>query len=152
MNFTEQAIKEFLVRAKRSTYAGDGALSASSRPNSKDLHYCEGDLLYIDIYLGSMDFIGEEAVFKNQVPVWGMNYYGKMLISDIPEGFSQCLKSALKALQLEYPFRGPAVFEHEGYTYKCSWQGSLSDFSGNEEIYLNGTCIYKLSFHGGYIK
>lgn len=151
MNCTELTLKEFLVRAKRNTYAGDGALSAPSRPNSKDLHYCEGDLLYIDTYLGSKDFIGEEAVFENQVPVWGMNYYGKMLVPNIPDGFSHCLKSALKAIPLEYPFRGPVAFEYEGFTYKCSWQGSLSDFIGNEEIYLNGTCIYKLSFHGGYI-
>lgn len=152
MNCTKLALKEFLVRAKRNTYAGNGVLSAPSRPNSKDLHYEEGDLLYIDSYFGSMDFIGEEMVCENNVPVWGMNYYGKMLIPDIPEGFSRCLKSALKAIPVEYPFRGPAVFEHEEFTYKCFWQGSLSDFIGNEEIYLDETCIYKLSFRGGYIK
>ena len=45
MNLNEDALKQFLVRAKRSTYAGDGTLSVPSRPNSKDLHYKEGDLL-----------------------------------------------------------------------------------------------------------
>ncbi|WP_198543849.1 DUF5680 domain-containing protein [Petroclostridium xylanilyticum] len=74
MNCTELALKGFLVRAKRNTYARDGVLSASSRPNSKDLHYGEGDLLYIDSYFGSADFIGEEVVFENQKPIWGMNY------------------------------------------------------------------------------
>lgn len=152
MNCTELALKEFLVKAKKNTYAGDGSLSVSSRLSSKDLHYAEGDLHYIDTYLGSADFIGEEAVFENQVPVWGMNYYGKMLVPDIPEGFSHCLKSALKVVPLEYPFRGPAVFEHKEFTYKCFWQGNLSNFTGNEEIYFNVTGIYKLSFHGGMIR
>ncbi len=32
----------FLVRAKIDTYAGDGSLSLSSRPGSKDLQYREG--------------------------------------------------------------------------------------------------------------
>lgn len=90
-------MKKFLVRAKVNTYAGDGDLSASSRPNSKDLHYIEGDISYIDSYFESTDFIGEEVVFENEKPIWGMNYHGKMLVTDIPEGFSYCLKSALKA-------------------------------------------------------
>lgn len=152
VNCTELALKEFLVKAKKNTYAGDGVLSTSSRPNSKDLKYTEGNFLYIDSYFGSTDFIGEEVVFEKTVPAWGMNYYGKMLVPSTPEGFSTCLKSALRAIPLEYPFRGPNVFEYEGFTYKCSWQGSLSDFIGNEMICHNGTCIYKLSFQGVYIK
>lgn len=84
----EDGLRQFLVSAKVNTYAGDGTLSAPSRPNSKDLHYKEGDLLYIDSYFGSADFIGEEVVFENERPIWGMNYYGKMLAPDIPEGFS----------------------------------------------------------------
>ena len=152
MSFSEDVLKCFLVRAKVNTYAGNGALSAPSRPNSKDLHYKEGDLLYIDSYLGSADFIGEEVVYENEKPIWAMNYYGKMLVPDVPEGFSHCLKGALKAIPVEYPFRGPETFEHGRFTYRCSWQGGLSDFMGNEEIYLDDACIYKLGFHGGYIE
>ena len=148
----EDALKKFLVRAKMNTYAGDGVLSASSRPNSKDLHYKEGNILYIDSYFGSADFIGEEAVFENEKPIWGMNYYGRMLVPQIPEGFSHCLKSALRAIPQEFPFRGPVIFEHGRFTYRCSWQGSLSNFIGSEEIYLDDNCVYKLNFHGGYIK
>lgn len=148
----EDGLRQFLVRAKVNTYAGDGTLSASSRPNSKDLKYKDGDLLYIDSYFGGADFIGEEVVFENEKPIWGMNYYGKVLCDDIPEGFSHFLKSALKAIPLEYPFRGPENFMDQRFTYKCSWQGSLSDFMGYEEIYRDDTIIYKLSFHGGYIK
>ncbi|WP_243154690.1 DUF5680 domain-containing protein [Clostridium thermarum] len=152
MNCTELALKEFLVRAKRNTYAGDGVLSVSSRPNSKDLHYSEGDLIYIDSYFGSADFIGEEVVFENQKLIWGMNYYGKMLVDEVAPGFSKCLKSALKAVPVEKPFRGPALFEQGRFVYKCSWQGDISEFNGHEAIYFDGIEIYRLSFHGGYIK
>jgi len=152
MDCLERVLKQFLVRAKINTYAGDGTFSTPSRPNSKDLHYGEEDLLYIDTYLGSTDFIGEEAVFENEIPIWGMNYYGKMLVDIIPEDFSKCLKSALKAIPVESPYRGPAVFEQDKFVYKCSWQGDLSNFLGNEEIYIDETCIYRLGFHGGYLK
>lgn len=151
MNCTELYLKGFLVRAKRNTYAGDGALSTSSRPNSKDLHYREGDLLYIDSYFGSYDFIGEEVVFENQKPIWGMNYYGKMLVDEIPSGFITCLKSALKQVTAENPFRGPNLFEKDKFIYKCFWNGDISWFSGNEVIYFNGVEIYRLSFQGGFI-
>ena len=39
---------EFLVRAKKATFAGNGTKMESSRPNSKDLQYVEGELKYID--------------------------------------------------------------------------------------------------------
>jgi len=100
----------------------------------------------------SADFIGEEVVFENQKPIWGMNYYGKMLVDEVLPGFSKCLKSSLKAVPVENPFRGPALFEQDGFVYKCSWQGDISEFNGNEAIYFDGIEIYRLSFHGGYIK
>ncbi len=57
---------QFLIQAKKNTYAGDGALSVPSRPGSKDLVFQQGDYSYLDTYLGSIDFIGEEAVWHRQ--------------------------------------------------------------------------------------
>nr|WP_276204907.1 DUF5680 domain-containing protein [Thermoanaerobacterium sp. PSU-2] len=91
----------------------------------------------MDSYFGSDDFIGEEVVFENQKPIWGMNYYGKMLVDEISSGFSKCLKSALKAVLVENPFRGPSLFEQDKYVYKCSWHGDIAEFDGNEAIYFN---------------
>ena len=54
---------EFLMRAKRATYAGKGAETVPSRPESHDLEYREGELRYIDTYLGGAQFAGEEAVW-----------------------------------------------------------------------------------------
>jgi hypothetical protein len=152
MKLNEEILKQFLVKAKINTYAGDGNLSAPSRPDSKDLHYKEGDFLYIDSYFGSSDFIGQEVVYEKQKPIWGMNYYGKMLTDEIPSGFIKFLKSALKEVSVENPFRGPELFQQDEFTYKCSVKGGLSEFKGVEIIYLDNIEIYRLFFHGGYIK
>jgi hypothetical protein len=143
---------QFLIRAKKNTYAGDGTLSAASRPASKDLKFEQGDYLYLDTYLGSVDFIGEEAVWHRQEPVWGMNYYGMMLTDEIPEGFSHCLKGALLNAPIEAPYRGPARFQEAAFEYTCQWKGDLEHFEGAEQIFLNGKQIYQLSFHGGSVK
>jgi len=142
----------FIIKAKQNTYAGDGNKSQPSRPNSKDLHYKEGDLLYIDTYVGSSDFMGEEVVFNKGIPIWGMNYYGKMLVDKIPDGFINCLKNALINIPNEAPFRGPKIYRYEKFQYCCNWDGDIENFEGNEKILMNGIEVYKLKFHGGFLK
>ena len=143
---------QFLIEAKKNTYAGDGKLSSSSRPASKDLSFQQGDYLYLDTYLGSMDFIGEEAVWHRQQPIWAMNYYGKMLTDDVPDGFSHCLKGALLKAPVEAPFRGPARFQDGRFDYICQWEGNLDEFEGSEQILVDGKEIYRLVFHGGSLR
>jgi len=143
---------DFLLRAKKSTYASGMAPTASSRPGSHDLVYREEPYLYIDTYLGGFHFIGEEAVWENSINIWGMNYYGTMLVSEIPPGFSQFLKTALLLAPLEAPFRGPAEFIDNGFRYLCSYTGDLYRFEGREEIRYRDEPVYQLVFHGGEIK
>jgi hypothetical protein len=143
---------EFLVEAKKQTYAGGGALTQPSRKNSKDLKYENGDYQYYDTYLGDVDFIGEEVVWHCGQPVWGMNYYGWMLVEKIPDGFSKCLKGALSAVPQAAPFRGPEQFLDGDFKYQCRWEGNVENFLGSEEIFFHGKIIYKLHFHGGRIK
>lgn len=97
---------DFLCRAKKSTYAGKGAETTSSRPNSHDLQYVENDLKYIDTYLGGEKFAGEEALWCDDRPFWSMNYIGRI----IADGFSgDFLKECLLLIPKEYPYRGPLV-------------------------------------------
>ncbi|MFZ5353915.1 MAG: DUF5680 domain-containing protein [Bacillota bacterium] len=144
--------KSFLVKAKISTYAGYGDFSPSSRPESKDLHYRDKDYLYIDTYLGGIEFAGEEAVWMNNHPVWSMNYYGRMLVDQIPEGFSDFLKEALRNVPYDAPFRGPEKFVKDSFVYNCSYNGKIDFFVGKEVIYMDDKPVYELVFHGGSIK
>lgn len=140
---------KFLIKAKQNTYAGSGVFSQASRTASKDLAFRDGEWSYLDSYLGDFHFIGEEAVWYSQQPVWGMNYYGRMLVEKIPPGFGEFLKSALLQVPSEIPFRGPEELIGPDYTYTCSVEGNLECFRGREFITMKGKRIYQLYFHGG---
>ncbi|GFH43174.1 hypothetical protein Hs30E_17250 [Lactococcus hodotermopsidis] len=59
----EKYIK-FPLKAKKNTYATGSGKMTSSRPSSYDYHYQNGDLRYIDTYLGTHLFSGEEAIWE----------------------------------------------------------------------------------------
>ena len=145
---TEEII-EFLLKAKTLTYAAYGERSAPCRPMSQDLHFSEGEYLYIDTYLGAEQFGGEEAVWYQGRPVWCMNYKGRVL----GEGFSgDFLTEVLRKVPKEAPYRGPALYQSGDYTYHCYIDGSFEWFRGHEEIYCRSVKVYELVFHGGKIK
>ena len=144
-------LSAFLMRAKAAAYAGEGAHASSSRIASIDIPYQEGRYSYLDTYLGGLKFIGEEAVWKDEKPIWGMNYYGWMITAAVPPGFSEFLKAALRQIPPDAPYRGPEHYADEVFSYHCKWQGTLERFNGREVIYLNRHKIYELVFHGGEI-
>jgi len=148
----DKNIIDFLVRAKKDTFAGSGARLSPSRPNSKDLQYTEGALKYIDTYLGSTKFAGEEALWKDDIPFWSMNYIGRPLSEDVPvELLWKFLTEALLLVPEEYPYRGPSQYDNGDFSYKCTVDGDFHWLSGREEIYFKGDKVYELVFHGGSI-
>jgi transcriptional regulator with XRE-family HTH domain len=148
-NTHNEDIIDFLCRAKKATYAGKGAEAPASRPNSHDLNYAEGNLKYIDSYLGGEKFAGEEAIWKDDVPCWSMNYIGRI----VAEGFSgDFLKDALLLVPMEYPYRGPMMYHSGEYTYHCIVKGDFKWFHGYEEIFYNSDKVYECMFHGGSVK
>ena len=140
---------EFLIRAKKATYAGKGAEAAPSRPASHDLIYREGELTYIDTYLGGRRFSGEEAVWRSGVPVWAMNYSGRVTGEPFSGDF---LKEALLRVPPEAPYRGPSRFEQGNYVFLCRSEGTPEWFQGNEQILYRGEQVYELRFHGGLVE
>lgn len=140
---------QFLLRAKKATYAGKGPEIQASRPKSHDLDYSEGDLRYIDTYLGGEKFAGEEAMWRNGIPFWAMNYCGRV----IAEGFSgDFLKEALSHVPEDIPYRGPREYKKNDFLYKCTVQGEFEWFYGFEEIFLGKIKVYECMFHGGEIR
>ena len=139
----------FLIRAKRATYAGKGAEAAPSRPCSHDLIYREGGLTYIDSYLGGDRFAGEEALWRDGVPFWSMNYCGRVIGEDFSGDF---LKEALKNVPEDMPYRGPEKYSEGYHDYSCEVSGNSEWFQGREVICLRGAVIYECFFHGGMIK
>ena len=145
----EKKIIEFLIKAKRQTYAGKGGEVDSSRPKSHDLSFEEDELRYIDTYLGGLKFAGEEAMWKDNNPFWAMNYVGRVLSNEFEGDF---LKEALRNVADDMPFRGPSEFRNNNFEYRCKVNGNIEWFDGSEAIYKNGIKIYECIFHGGLIE
>ena len=143
---------KFLVNAKRNTYAAQKGKVPSSRKYSKDLAFEENDYYYLDSYFGEKDFSGEEIVYFKELPIWSMNYYGKMIKENIPEGFIKTLREALQKVSEDKPFRGPEEYIRGKYKYRCSNEGNIDFFHGTESIFYENEELYRLYFHGGCIK
>ena len=155
-------LKDFIVEAKKQTYANALAEKAqSSRPGSCDYHFVarvgDGVMTYHDTYFGALRFIGEEAIYMDrETPVWGMNYYGETLNASLNEDLiDKILRPALMRVgedEKVLPLRGPGRFEYEEYVYSFRTRGDLSSFEGTEEIYRGDELIFRLRCHGGLVK
>ncbi len=106
----------------------------------------------MDSYFGDKYFSGEEIVYYKELPIWSMNYYGKLLKEDLPAGFSEVLTEALLNVSEVKPFRGPEEYVRGKYKYRCSSEGNIKFFNGVESIFYENEEVYRLYFHGGIIK
>lgn len=147
-DYSKQDLRLFLLRAKNSTYISGDNLALPSRPSSNDYRYCENDYMYIDTYIGNEKFIGEEAVWLKDSPIYGMNYYGRVVSDTFDSAF---LKEALSFVPIESPFRGPEFYQQGDYIYNCKVQGDIEYFHGEEYIYCKQKKVYFCLFHGGTI-
>lgn len=143
-------IIQFLILAKKNTYAkGAKEEIISTRPSSHDLIYIDGKFKYIDTFLGAQQFIGEEAIFIDNEPVWAMNYNG----IEINDKFSgNFLKKALSTVTADMPYRGQSKFQDGDYTYICEVNGNFEYFNGKEIIYFQSQKCFECNFSGGIIK
>lgn len=137
-------IIEFLIKAKKNTYANSNVLKAnSSRLGSTDYQYEEQidgkKVVYHDTYFGGEKFIGEEVVYIDNKPIWAMNYNGYPLVDDFSEeAIDNALRPALMQVGADksvLPLRGPSKFSNGEYTYTFKQTGTLENFTGIEKIY-----------------
>lgn len=155
-----EELKEFLVKAKKSTYANSNAPKIeSTRLDSKDYEYEEiidgNKFTYHDTYFGGTNFIGEEVVYKNDLPIWGMNYYGITIDNNLSEeAMDKALRPALMQVGTDntIPVRGPKEYYNNEYSYTFEYNGELDNFKGKEQIKKSDNLIYELNCQGGFIK
>jgi len=149
-------IKPFLIAAKRATYAaqGDAASVSPLLPDSKQLEYSEGELLYRDIYVGMFCFVGQEIVYLAGRAVWSMSYAGG-LCPNISQSSARpayaFLRNALRLSPADLPLRGPSHLEEGNMTYACQCSGYIERFQGLETITEGDTRLYELNFAGGLL-
>jgi len=136
----------FRLEANVNTYAAFMNEAPSTRLDSHDFRYENGDYTYHDTYVGGEQFAGQEAIWKKGKALYAMNYMGRVLAKEFSGNF---LKAALRAADHKMPYRGPQYFEDGEYTYKCSVNGNFTWFQGYEEIYWKDKKVYECYFHGG---
>jgi len=155
-DYDSSAILDFVVEAKKNTYASierfNEAKRVSTRLKSKDLAYECGDFKYWDTYVGGSCFSGTEVVWHEDVPVWSMNYVGRMVKGEFGDQISEFLMAALAKVDTDMPYRGPAFYRDEKYTYVNSVTGNFNWFQGSEKIYYQNEFIYELFYVGGEVK
>lgn len=126
----------FLILAKQNSYAGDGTRVPSKCLLSKNYLFELDGFRYEDQYFGEYVDVGEEIVWYQSVPIWGMGYRGGMkseFDSEREETF-KLLRQALMAPDPTFPVRGPSTLNSYQYYYTNFPQGDLLSFTGREII------------------
>lgn len=152
-----EELAEFLVKAKKAAYAGNGAEVESQRPEFKELEYKEGDWDYRDSYTGFFLAPGQEVVRFKGKPVWNMSYSGGMREEHqedvkFARNVFSFLKKALSNVAKDIPFRGPGNFDEGDLMYTNFIEGNISDFSGLEMINFRGEEVFRQKYIGGLVK
>jgi len=149
-----EALHTFILTAKAATYVGDGQSAPSCRKKSHDLKFSQGAFQYLDSYFGGEDFIGEEVVYLQNEPVWGMNYYGAILRSDLITGeqAGAMIKASLSKLYAQGKFLGGWEHAEGDLIYHDTSTGDLAHFTGYEWIERDAVKVYELFYHGGLIR
>ena len=153
-----ESVLDFLVEAKRQTYAaqGDNASGGPLVPGSRQLEYGHGSFFYRDVYFGVAYFVGQETVYCEEQPYWSMSYGGgvdpSMTTKDEIRRIYAFLRSALREASVEHPFRGPSYFRDVDFEYCNTFEGEFGAFHGTEEIRRQGQAVYTLHYCGGIVR
>lgn len=150
-----EELSEFLVKAKANTYASKESKRKILEDGTKEFTFKNGLYKYRDRYLGFDPFIGEEIVWYDKEAIWGMNYYGRIvspnnISSEEIYGF---LRKALMRVKKFAPFRGLPLFVENNFKYANKWEGDITKFKGEENIFSDlKNKVYTLGYQGGLIE
>ncbi|MGC8505830.1 MAG: DUF5680 domain-containing protein [Thermoplasmata archaeon] len=147
-----ESFQMFLMESKQHTYASGNGITDPIFPDSVQLEFSKGDLLYRDIYFGSSHFVGQETVFLKNTPIWSMAYSGGLIKSGTDKDqVYMFLREALMHPNAELPIRGPDRHQRGDLEYENLITGTMEMFHGFERILKNRVTIYLLHYSGGSI-
>ncbi len=107
----QKLLTDFLIKAKKATYAAGGGDSKTKENNhSTTLIFQDDNLEYHDNFFGGEPYGGREVIFESGYPIWMMVYYGWVKADYLEiEKVYKILQQALSAIPHEAPFRGPKI-------------------------------------------
>jgi hypothetical protein len=148
------ALRAFIVSARRHIYAGDGGDVPAVLAGTRQHEYAASPRRYRDIYLGGERFAGQETVYEDDRPTWTMVYGGgRWPESDLDaRTIYAFLRAALLATADRCRLPGRATHGEEALRYTSTTAGTFEWFEGSEEIRHRGVVIYRLTYAGGYVR
>jgi hypothetical protein len=146
-------LEQFIVTAKRATYAAAAPKSLPYRLGTSDIQFRDGPWSYLDSYVGEADFLGHEIVYLDRVPVWSMAYYGFLESPRIDSATAgRVVQAALTRLYDDGRFLGGFSTDVDDYHYVDTNTGDVSRFIGQEWIEDHEERLYTLHYFGGDIR
>lgn len=146
-------LKAFKKEANGAGYESENPKNEiKEKDGSTTLWYESDNWKFHDNYFGGEPYGGRTIISYKNKPVWIMVFYGRLddNVSDIEEVYL-FLRKALRTSKEEESFRGPEEFIEGKFKYANNWQGALENYSGKEEIYLDGGLIYTAMYMGGLV-
>lgn len=153
MIFDEKQLLNFIVKAKKKTYASVNSIPKKTKDGGKTFIIKDGDFVYRDKYFGNLIDCGQERVYFKGKVIWVMSYRGGIIKKENlhKEAFN-FLKKCISKIPKEFPARGPRSFSDGKFRYENKWKGNIFGFTGEENIYFAGEKICFRNYLGGLIK
>lgn len=145
-------LKQFLLDSNAAGYAGGEEKKwIKETDGSTTIPFEKGEWKSHDNFFGGEPYGGRIIVSYQNKPVWMMVYYGWVTDGMETNSIYAILRSALKQMPQDAPFRGPKEFIEDGLKYLNSWAGDIERYSGEEQITQNGKLVYKANYFGGLV-
>ncbi|MFA5797931.1 MAG: DUF5680 domain-containing protein [Candidatus Woesearchaeota archaeon] len=148
-------LEDFLVNAKKSTYANPDQKPVLLEDGKKKYAFSDQGYTYEDIYTTRNEsFYGTETVKHYDIPVWRMEYTGRIVTNLLPQDQVYAfLKKALHNVEKNIPFRGPKEFSGGMMQYTHTLlSADTTTFKGIEEIFVGKTKVYELKYCGEWLE
>ncbi len=146
-------LKQFLVGAKRNTYASQGeGQERRLDDGSAEFVYEAPGFIYKHRYWGFNPFIGHELVWQDGHIVWAMNYYGRTTSNLVSEDKVFAFLRPMKQVDEDPPFRGPNSLRADDFEYRDESLDTVESFTGVERILWREREIFRLDYHGRVVR
>jgi len=148
----KKSLRQFLIDSNKAGYAGGEEKKwIKEADGSTTIPYIQGDWKSHDNFFGGEPYGGRVVVFYKEKPVWIMVYYGWVAEGTATDPIYAILRSALKAMPEDAPFRGPKEFKEGDLIYSNTWTGDVDRYSGEEQITQGEKLLYKANYMGGLV-
>ncbi len=150
-----EALADQIKRARELDAKNELQEIPSHHPLTKTWQYADGDWKYEKTETGLYTVQGQELIFHQNIPIWGMSWHGGMLQNhrnkEISSHITKFLKLALAHPDKKNLFTGPNFFEEDESTiYRDAVRGDITSFAGSRMIY-HYAAVFTQDYVGGLI-